>query len=156
MTAQPVPTPALDRAPDVSEALTVLRDYGVPQLHRFGGKRSGKALERVLSYVAALEQTVRSERTRRVDFEAQAEGEFLELRLQVRTWQGYAVQLEARRNDLRTVLDSILKGLPDLRIRWWWWPARRRWARGLAWARDRATETWCDFEPTPPTVDLDP
>ena len=156
MTAQPVPTPAPDRAPDVSEALTVLRDYGVPQLHRFGGKRSGKALERVLHYVASLEQSERAERQRRTEFEAQAEGEFAELRLQVRTWQTYAAQLEEQGGELRSRLISVVEALDTwLRLPWWRWRARRRQFTTLNWDCNRGDD-YARNEPTPtlPPVNL--
>jgi len=157
MTAQPVPpSPTPHRDPEVTEALTALRSFGVEQLHRFGGKRSGKALERVLHYVASLEQSERSERQRRTDFEAGAEGEFLELRLQVRAWQGYAVQVEERRNVLAVQLRELLASLQALANGRWWRRRERREACGDAvhW-RWILAHTLSQPEPTPPAVDLD-
>jgi hypothetical protein len=157
MTAQPKPTqhPSLQRHPVLAAAVRTLTT------HTESAERRRERLQRydvaqvqqVLAYIEALENTVKAERMRRVGFEANAEGEFAELRLQVREWQAYAAQLEERRDRLASVLSHLLYGAIDTRPRWWWFRARRQRVRDLAWALERA-ETVADApEPTPPVVE---
>jgi hypothetical protein len=157
MTAQPVPATIPDHGAELTEALTVLRTFGVEQLHRFGGKRSAKALERVLQYVAALEQAARREHTLRVDFEAQAEGEFHELRQEVRAWREYAGQVEARRDVLKDRLAIVCAWVAEPVRHWWQLLGRRRRSDDyhLRLEAMYGRRLCADAEPTPPAVDLD-
>jgi hypothetical protein len=113
-------------------------------------------VDEVLRYAAALETTLTGERQRRADFEVRAEGEFHELRLQVRTWQGYAVQVEERRNVLALHLRALLASLQALANSRWWRRRERREAReDVSDWRVIAAQTLAQDEPTPPVVDLD-
>ena len=109
--------------PAITEALAFLRQFGPGQLRTLGAHRSAKSLERVLAYVERLEAQLVTEQRARADFEASAEGEFHELRQQVRAWQTYAAHLEERRDALAGELRALLGSLQGLANSRWW---RRR------------------------------
>jgi hypothetical protein len=158
MTAQPKPTqhPSLQRHPVLAAAVRTLTT------HTESAERRRERLQRydvaqvqqVLAYIEALENTVKAERTRRVGFEANAEGEFAELRLQVREWQAYAAQLEDRRDHLRERLRGLLDWLGDWAdTSWWRWLARRRAWVHVEWEFGCARDAVGLEEPTPPVVE---
>jgi hypothetical protein len=128
--------------------------FGADQFRARGAHKSAKSLETVLRYVSVLERTTAAERTRRAEFEANAEGEFAELRLQVRAWQAYAAQLADRRDHLRERLRGLLDWLGDWAdTAWWRWLARRSAWVHVEWEFGRARDAVGLEDPTPPVVE---
>ena len=154
MIAQPVP-PA-DQQATAHTALANLRAYGPQQFRARGAHALAKQLDWLLQHVPELEARLAFSERQRREYEASAEGEFYELRVQVRAWQTYAAQLEERRNALAGELRALLGSLQRLANSRWWRRRERREAReDVSDGRIIAARTLAQDEPTPPLVDLD-
>jgi ribonuclease D len=152
MTAKP--QPVADQAAKAHTTLANLRAYGPQQFRKRGAHALANQLEWLLGHLPDVEGRLAASERRRRDFEAQAEGEFHELRLQVRAWQGYAAQLEDRWRELGLALENVLECKHDLVLAsWWQWRRRRAERRNLAYWIEAAAEILHADGPTPPPVD---
>jgi len=160
MTAHPQPTqhPSLQRTPVLAAALRTLTTHTESAVRRRDRLQRYDAaqVQQALAYIEWLENTLRAERTRRVEFEANAEGEFAELRLQVRAWQTYAAQMEERRDVLKARLAIVVAWVAEPVRHWWQAVARERRAGDHRLHLEaRYGRLLCaDPEPTAPAVEL--
>ena len=154
MTTQP--QPSADQAAKAHTPLANLREYGPQQFRARGAHALAKQLEWLLQHVPEVEARLAFAERQRREFEAQAEGEFHELRGQVRAWQRYAVQVEERRDVLHCQSRALLASLQALANSRWWRRRERREACGdVADCRWMMARALSEPDPPPPVVDLD-
>lgn len=153
VTAAPLPfadpEPTMRRPPVVAEAidnLTVRVASAYRRRERMQ-RLDAARVHRLLGYVEALERDLVHERTTRAEFEAGAEGEFAELRLQLVAWKRYANTLLDRLVALGDQVGDLVRVTEPGPTRWWHWPARRRRDEAIRAAGD---VTMADaYEPLP-------
>jgi hypothetical protein len=117
-----------------------------PQFRGAGGRRTARAIQRIVERLDHLEVALHREQTAR----AAAEDQYLRASGDLRAWQRYAGALRLRRDALADAIQKLAETPPDLRPRWWHLPARRRQDERLADACDAAMLVWSEREPEPP------
>lgn len=126
-----VPAPAASaaprRAPELERALTALRTHTDSAFRRHDRlqRYDAQMVAQILSYVERLEGAVLAEQRRRRAFEAEAEGEFADLRLQRAAWHRYAEHLRERLEGLGDLLVEVMGTATPRPRRWWHGRARR-------------------------------